>query len=1375
MINLSMNISRAARRGENTGTSATPNMMNPPGLTSGGTDTIFVSLAAAPPVGGSPITRFDLRYSTDGSSWIDVIGITNPETLGGLVAGTGYFVQTRAVNANGVGTWSLSATETTDAATTAPDQMAQPVLSADPQSPTDSIVVNLAAAPGDGGSAITRFDLRFSVDGSNWTELADVADPETLGGLASDTTYFVQSRAANAIGPGAWSTSAMQATEAVTTVPDQMALPTLSTDPQSATDTIVVDLAPASEDGGSPILRFDLRYSTDGAIWTELTGVSDPETLGGLASGTTYFVQTRAVNANGAGLWSPSAAASTDVATTVPDQMAQPSLSSDPQSGSDSIVVDLAAAPGDGGSPITRFDLRYSTDDATWTELGSVANPETLGGLSSGTTYFVQTRAVNANGPGPWSTSATAATDAATAVPGQMAQPVLTGPAPIEHRTIDILRAAPPSDGGSPILSYDLRYSTDQVAWTTVTGISGAEQLTWLQPGSTYFVETRAVNGLGAGPWSPSANLDTAYLPQPIDYAAEPFVLQPPVDFGDGDPNADNLTRAETDVYESQGVFERFTDGRVRCIVDGDDPGTSPGTDPRCEHRGLAERPAETTVSFRVRAQIVSVEDGGVPVSGPSTRITLFQAYNVGIGNPDITIDGYVDPAGSPFILRVGWRPTQSDGIVTHLIDTGDVVAAGGLHPVADFRVDRYPNRFEVFVGANVLGSVPDFTSGDSGTPSFSRSVSDGDFYIKFGSYVHLDAVDPMTTRAVVDVFSETSDTAVVAAPPQLAGTIGDQSYLRRVAVTDLDVSSAFSGSGLSFALAPSSDPLPTGLVLGSGGMLTGTPVEATEIGQPAQIVVRASNTAGFVDAGFFIGVAGPVLEDLVASGSQITFTTDTGDGTFYLWFGATANPSDAEIETGTGPDHLADASFPVTGSGGQLLNFDLSAFAGQTGYLLVMHVAASGASSVPIFEQLTVAAGGALPAAFVTSDWTLADADIGQTATLQILSLPSNGGVPISDLEYRLDAGAWTSLGANAVGSYAIGGLTNGVPVDVEIRALNGSGGGPASDVKSVTPTAGVPGAFVAGDWSLATGTGSAELSVTLSALPVANGNAISGVEYDVDGNGTWIPLPGFSGAGNYALSMAAPGVSYAIRLRALNGEGAGPQGNSEIAVSSASATASYLASGQWTNQFVASDDQTVGAGVLTGLPAGTRLAVCIAISGGQGGDPSEAGGSVTVGGVPATLRRAAPSGGGSAADASFTIWEVDAPSGFSSDRVAVNAIRSMDEWSVDIFEVTGLSVQAGLGDNITGDASSETPVSLVTTPQAGDQMIGGIVCRNNETGNLSFASGLSAVAGQPVAWGNTRSRLVGMNTNTSASQSISINRTGTSSDFAACAVVYR
>lgn len=96
-------------------------------------------------------------------------------------------------------------------------------------------------------------------------------------------------------------------------------------------------------------------------------------------------------------------------------------------------------------------------------------------------------------------------------------------------------------------------------------------------------------------------------------------------------------------------------------------------------------------------------------------------------------------------------------------------------------------------------------------------------------------------------------------------------------------------------------------------------------------------------------------------------------------------------------------------------------------------------------------------PAAFTSGQWSIADAVTGGAATVTISALPSNGGSAITSIQYQVGAGAWTASGISSTGSFNITGLTNGASVNVKVRAVNAIGNGAGSDVKAVTPTAGV------------------------------------------------------------------------------------------------------------------------------------------------------------------------------------------------------------------------------------------------------------------------------------------------------------------------------
>jgi surface protein len=73
--------------------------------------------------------------------------------------------------------------------------------------------------------------------------------------------------------------------------------------------------------------------------------------------------------------------------------------------GNGSAVVAFTAPTSDGGSAITGYE--YRLDGGAWVPVGSTSSPFTITGLTNGTSYQVELRAVNGVGPGPESAPVT--------------------------------------------------------------------------------------------------------------------------------------------------------------------------------------------------------------------------------------------------------------------------------------------------------------------------------------------------------------------------------------------------------------------------------------------------------------------------------------------------------------------------------------------------------------------------------------------------------------------------------------------------------------------------------------------------------------------------------------------------------------------------------------------------------------------------------------------------------------------------------------------------------------------------------------------------------------------------------------------------------
>ena len=151
--------------------------------------------------------------------------------------------------------------------------------------------------------------------------------------------------------------------------------------------------------------------------------------------------------------------------------------------------------------------------------------------------------------------------------------------------------------------------------------------------------------------------------------------------------------------------------------------------------------------------------------------------------------------------------------------------------------------------------------------------------------------------------------------------------------------------------------------------------------------------------------------------------------------------------------------------------------------------------------------------------------------------SVDTNGAV-LDDMEYTTDGGtAWTSLGTTGttarINETSTGiDFVNGTTYTVQIRAVNGIGDGTASSAVSATPNA-VPLA----PYGISTTQGNTQISVTFTA-PSDRGSAITDYEYQLDG-GSWVSAGVTSSP--VVITGLTNGQSYYIRIRAVNGNGAG------------------------------------------------------------------------------------------------------------------------------------------------------------------------------------------------------------------------------------------
>jgi titin len=120
------------------------------------------------------------------------------------------------------------------------------------------------------------------------------------------------------------------------------------------------------------------------------------------------------------------------------------------------------------------------------------------------------------------------------------------------------------------------------------------------------------------------------------------------------------------------------------------------------------------------------------------------------------------------------------------------------------------------------------------------------------------------------------------------------------------------------------------------------------------------------------------------------------------------------------------------------------------------------------------------------------------------------------------------------------IGGLANGLPVDIRVQAKNAAGWGAVSAPITVTPTANVPGAPVID--SVTPGNGQATVAFTAGPN---GGAAISNYEFSVNNGGAWTVRSPANASSPLVIPGLINGNSYQILIRAVNSQGAGTPSN--------------------------------------------------------------------------------------------------------------------------------------------------------------------------------------------------------------------------------------
>jgi titin len=1007
-----------------------------------------LQISFPPTDSGSPI--LDYQYELNGSGrWVSAGASTSPLQISGLTNGTEYSVRIRAVSAIDVGPASAPATGTPQAKPGAPTitSVTTGVGSAE-----------VAFTPGYlGGGPASGYE--YQLNGGAWTPAGTMTSPISITGLANGTVYAIALRAVNSSGDGAASQPS------TITTPDVPGAPTV-TSIKADDRSLSIAFTPGSS-GGTTVTGYEYQL-TSGGPWTAVPASASPIVVTGLTNGTAYDVSVRAINLVGAG------AGSTPQAATPATVPGAPTIVGDTVAGSDSQLTAAFTPPtDDGGAAITGY--QYSTDGgATWRDrdAGTVASPLVISTLSSdgttplenGTTYYVELRAVNAQGAGQ---ASAVATGIASTTPDA---PTITAVAP-GASTLHVT-FTPAANGGAEILRYEYRLNNGN--WVYTGTLSNAFDITGLTNGTSYAVSVRAVNANGNGDPSPSVSGTPATVP--------------------GQPAITHVTRADktllvavTDAADGGAAisgWEYSTDGGTTWAAADESGGTltittvsTNGTTPIANGTSypITVR-AVNSAGTSIASLVTTVGPSAVPATPTVTLTPLDQAINVTFS---VASDG-----GSP-ITAIEYR-----------LNGGAWIDAGTLSsPFAILGLDNgTPYTVEVradnAIGAGTASEQATATpAGRPGMPTAVAAVSDTSSADVSWNAPDSDGGAPVSSY-VASAYTSLSATTPVATCTtsttscSIPGLTNGTTYYVSVVASNATGAGTASGPRVSVTpLARPAAPTLTGLTAGNAlltlAFTAGSAGDKPITGYQYQLNGGAWQDAGSLSSpltisGLSNGTSYTVaLRAVSAAGVGAASTTLTK--TPYTYPDA---PSPVSI-TANGTNASAVVAWQAPFNGGSpITSYTATAFTAASagsqagtcttsgaltctitgltnGTIYYVSLQAGNAAGLSVRSDPRIAVTPSLyPGAVAAPTGTAGDSQVSLSWTPG-----STGGSAITDYTvWYSSGGAYTQFddGVSTATTATVTGLSNGTPYTFKIYAVNASGTGPASAASSpITPLA--------------------------------------------------------------------------------------------------------------------------------------------------------------------------------------------------------------------------------------------------------------------------------------------------------------------------------
>lgn len=1078
---------------------------------------LSVAFTAGADNGAAP-TNYE--YSVDdGASWIarSPASISSPVVITGLTNGDTYPVRLRSVNSQGSGGASAASDGTPATTPSAPT-----IVSVTPGNNRLTVEVTSGAT---GGASITNYE--YSTDnGISWTTRtpASAASPIVIGGLTNGTSYQVRARAVNSQGSG---TQSAATSGRPATTPGAPVINGITGDPGQ----ISVAFSAPSSDGGSSITNYE--FSTDGGTtWTlrNPASTTSPVVVTGLIDGTVYSVKVRGVNAQGSG------SASATVEGTPVNTPGNPTINRI-ISGSGSLKIDFSAAPAR-GAVVTNYE--YSLDNGTsWVTLdpAAVTSPITVNNLTNGTTYQVKVRGVNSRGSGLASASVSGTPSAPPAAPTISGIQVgnVSG-------SLSIAFTAGNSGGAS---ITDTEYSVDGgTSWTSASSATSPVIVTGLTNGTSYSVKLRSVNVRGAGAAS------TAMTGTPI--------------WAPGAPSLTSVSGANQTLTLYFGAPTDTGGSTVTNYAYSTDGGTTWVT------RSPASISRPLTISALTNGTAYNVMVRGINAYGQGTASNSIGAKPATVpGAPTIT-----SVTGTNTSLTVAFTAPSDDGgeavsSYEYSIDNGQVwKTRSPLSSATPLVISGLTNATDYTVklrAVNVQGPGAEST-GNVGRPAGAPNAPTISGITSMNGGLSVAYVAGSDNGATITNFEYSTDNGVTwetrspassASPLEISNLTNGTSYRVKIRAINSQGSGVESAATTAVpATTPSAttidsvSPLDGALaVIVSDGDTGGAEITSYKYSTNNGVTWTATPTNSQT---FNI----PSLLNGSSYAVKVRAVNRMGDGepssaTSAIPSRTPFAPTISSIAPGNGRLTIAFTEGGNGGSATTTLRYSLnggttwtSRSSVSTASPLVIDGLTNGTSYNIKLQMVNANGNGdpSLPTAGTPS--TVPDAPSiasitsgNRSLTVAVTAPANNGGTDILNYEYSLDNGStWTTeSSAVSTGSFTISSLTNGTRYAVKIRALNARGFGSASTATNATPstTPSMP--------AIKSVTPGDQLVVLEFALGASGGSPITNIEYSIDDGTNWTTRSPASLTSPLTIAGLSNGVTYPIRLRAVNANGSG------------------------------------------------------------------------------------------------------------------------------------------------------------------------------------------------------------------------------------------